>query len=88
MKFYRVYLENDGRNRRGANGENPPKFRDHDRVWFSPDCNYIVTEYKDGLGRPERVVCHLDRIGDPTFRVRFFPGEAETIESEENQTLS
>ena len=79
MNFYRVYLQNDGNNRRGAKQGNPAQPHPEQSVWFSPECPYIVYDYKDGQGNMDRTICSLMQFGDATFRVRYFPGKAETM---------
>ena len=78
MVFYRVYLQSDGNMRRGAKQGNPAPKHPEGFVWFSPNCPYVVYDYIDGQGKTDRTICALDKIGDPTFRVRYFQGEAET----------
>lgn len=83
MKFYRAYLESDGRNRRGASGSSPAEKREDQVVWFSPSSDWVVYDYKDGSGKECRQCFKPEKYGDGTWKVYFFSKDFEYKEESE-----
>ena len=82
MNYYQVYMESDGRNRRGANGEAPAKRRESDAVYVSPGSPFIVYDYSDAQGNMNRQLFELSKYGDGTFKIYFFKDGSEAIPEE------
>ena len=85
MKYYRVYTENDGKNRRGAGQGFPPEPKETESIWFSPESDYLIAVYTDGKGRKNAeaaTACKL-RGDDKTNKIKFFPGKPEVKEFED-----
>jgi len=83
MKYYQVYLESDGKNRRGANQDAPAKRHERDAVYFSPASPFMVYEYKDGQDKLCRQLFELGEYGDGSFKIYFFNDGADAISEEE-----
>ena len=77
MKFYRAYLENDGRNRRGASQNVPATKREDQKLWWSPASTWVVWDYLDSSKNKCRKIFQPEQEGDHTFRVFFFDEKIE-----------